>query len=246
MNGKGNLANGFLHLVHTDITVEVAEDILQRTLLGNIAANILFFHHDGLCATTDKRGKDVLSSLDSNMGISESLVLDLHLILEETRQFMVGLRCIGCNTVFGTQFHFTDVAQLLIAWGWQAECVLETVLRSRVCRQEVVKALRQSGNHDNGILVPFIHLDKQFVKRVHLIGIAVWQQLLHIVEEQNAVLGFLHIIVPLVNEALIVHRVNHRQLRFLDNLMLVEVVANHFGQCCLTRSGLTYNNRIDA
>ena len=28
--------------------------------------------------------------------------------------------------------------------------------------------------------------------------------------------------------------------------MLVEVVANHFGQCCLTRSGFTYYNCIDA
>ena len=110
MNGEGYLANGFLHLVHTDIAVEIAEDIVERTLLWNIASNVLLLNHHGIGSPTDERGKDILSSLDGYMSITKGFVLGLQLILEETLQLMLGFWSVGCNTILRSQLHLTHVA----------------------------------------------------------------------------------------------------------------------------------------
>ena len=54
-----------------------------------------------------------------------------------------------------------------------------------------------------------VHLDKELVKRVHLVGVSVGQQFLDIVEEQYSPLGFLDVIVPFVNKPLVINGVNH-------------------------------------
>ena len=246
VDSEGNLADRFLHLVHTDVVIQVAQDFLQRAFLGYVASNIRFLHHHCIGTTADERREDILGRLHSQVGIAEGVVLDLHLILEEALQLMVGSRRIGCYAVFGAQFLFTDVAEFLRSWGRQSESVLETILRRRVGSQEIVKSLGQTRNHDDGVVAPLVHLDKQLVEGVHLIGVAVGQQLLYVVKEQDATLGLLYVIVPLVDKSLIVHSVYHRQLRFINNLMLVEVVANHFCQCRLTSTRLTNDNRVHA
>ena len=180
------------------------------------------------------------------MSVTEGVVLYFQLVLEIAVQLMISLRTISSNAILNAQLLLTNVTQILTAWGRQAEGILKAVLCRRVGYQEVVQTLRQTGNHHDGILAPFVHLDKQLVERIHLIGITVGQQFLHIIEEKNAILGFLHIVVPLVDKALIVYCVNHRQLGLVDNLVLIEIVAYHFCQGRLTRSRLTDNNRIDA
>ena len=246
MNRKGNLTDSLLHLIHTDITVKVAEDILQRTLLGHIAPDILLLHLYGIGSTADERGKDILCSLDGHMSITESIVFNLHLILEETVQLVVGFMRIGRDAILTAQLHLTNIAEFLITRSRQTECVLEAVLGSRVGSQEVIKTFRKTGYHDNRILVPFVHLDKQLIERVHLIGITVRQQFLYVVEEQDATLCLFHVVVPLVNKTLVVYSVDHRQLGLLNNLVLVEIVTNHLCKSRLTGSRLTYNNSIDA
>ena len=161
------------------------------------------------------------------MAVAKGVVLDFHLILEEAQQLAVGLwREVG-KAILGAQLHFTDVAQLLIAWCGYSECVFETILRGRVRCQEIVQALGQTSNDNDGIFVPFVHLDKQFIQRIDLVGVAVGQQLLDIVEEENAPLGVFHILVPLVDKALIVDSIDHRQLGLLYDFMLLEIVSNN-------------------
>ena len=245
VDGKGNLLDSLLDLVHTNIAVQVAQDVFQRAFLGYIAANISLLYHLSLCATTDKRGKDVLGGLHGQMGIAKGFVLDLQLILEETLQFLIGLGRIGCDAILRAELQLADVTQLLTTGSRQSEGILETVLSGRVGRQEVVKALRQTGDDDNGVLVPLVHLDKQLIQRVNLIGIAVWQQFLHVVEEEDAVTGILHILIPLVDKPLVVDGIHHRQLGFVDNLMLVEIVTEHLCQRGLSRTRLTDDDGVD-
>ena len=71
---KGYLTDSFLHLVHTDITVKVTDDVVQRAFFWYITANILFFHHHCLRTATDERGKDILSRFNGYMRIAESFV----------------------------------------------------------------------------------------------------------------------------------------------------------------------------
>ena len=73
---KGYLTDSFLHLVHTDITVKVTEDVVQRAFFWYITANILFFHHHCLRTATDERGKDVFCRLDGNMRKTECFVFN--------------------------------------------------------------------------------------------------------------------------------------------------------------------------
>ena len=246
MDGEGDLTNGLLHLVHADVAVEVAQDVIERALFRNIAPDIVGLHHHGIGATADERREDVFRRLDGNMGIAEGLVLDLDLILEEALQLMLGFWGVGCHTILGAQLQLTDVAEVLIARSGQTERVLEAVLGCRVGHQEVVETLGESGNDDDGILVPLVHLDKQLVEGVHLVGIAVGQQFLHIVEEEYSSPRLLHVVIPLVDKTLVVDGIDHRQLGLLDNLMLVEIVADDFSQGRLTRSRFTYYYSIDA
>ena len=245
MNGEGYLANGFLHLVHTDIAVEIAEDIVERTLLWNIASNVLLLNHHGIGSPTDERGKDILSSLDGYMSITKGLVLRLQLILEETLQLMLGFWSVGCNTIFRTQLHLTHVAQLLITGGRQTEGVLKTILGSRIGYEEIVKSLGQTSHDDNRILIPLVHLDEQLIERVHLVRIAIRQQFLNIIKEQDSILCLLDIVIPLIDKTLIVYSINHRQLGLLNNLMLVEIISYDFRQSSFTGTCFTYYNSIN-
>ena len=43
MNRERNLTYSLLHFIHTDVMIEVAQDIFQGTLLRNIAADICLF-----------------------------------------------------------------------------------------------------------------------------------------------------------------------------------------------------------
>ena len=90
-----------------------------------------------------------------------------------------------------------------------------------------------------------IHLDKQFVKRVHLIGITVGKQLLNIIEEEDASLGILDILIPVIDKALIVDGVNYCQFRFIDDAMEIEIVTENLSQQGLTRSCLADDYRVD-
>ena len=133
----------------------------------------------------------------------------------------------------------------MIAWSGNTERVFETVEDSRIALQEILQSFRQTRDNHNGIILPFIHLHKQLIKRIYLIGILVGQQLLHIVEEQNAPLGLLDIIIPLIYKSLIVNGIDHGQLWLLYNLLLVEIVTKDLGKHRLSCSRLTNNNRID-
>ena len=109
MNSEGYLSDCLLHLIHTNITIEVTEYLLQGAFLWYIAANILFLHHNGSRATTDIRSENILCSLDSYMGIAKGIIFDFHLILEETQQFLFSFWCEVGNSIFTTQFLLTDV-----------------------------------------------------------------------------------------------------------------------------------------
>ena len=76
MNGKGYLTNGFLHLIHADISVKVTQYIVKRAFFWYITANILLLHHHSLSAATDERGKDVFCRLDGNMRKTECFVFN--------------------------------------------------------------------------------------------------------------------------------------------------------------------------
>ena len=89
------------------------------------------------------------------------------------------------------------------------ELVLESVGYGWVVGQKVVKTSCETGYNNDGVVIPMVHLDKELVKRVHLIGISVRQQFLDIVEKQYATLGFLDVIVPFVNKPLVINGVNH-------------------------------------
>ena len=246
MYSKGNFLDSFLDFVHTDVAVEVAEYLLQRALFWHIATNVVVFYHYCRRAATNERGEDILCSLDGYMCIAKCVILDFNLILEEAQQLMVCLLRESSNTIFGTQFHLTDVAQLLIAWCGQTEGVLETILCCRVCRQEVVQALGQTSHNNDGVFVPFVHLDKQLIQWIHLIRVAIRQQLLDIIEEEDAAFGITHILVPFFHEALVVDGIDHRQLGFRYDFILMEIVSNHLCQSGLTCTRLTNDNGVHA
>ena len=133
----------------------------------------------------------------------------------------------------------------MIAWSRQTEGVLETVRDGRVTLEEVFQTFRQTRDDHDGIILPLVHLHEQLIQRIHLIGILVWQELLNIIEEQNAALGLSDIIVPFVHKPLIVNSVDHRQFRFLYNLMFVEIVTEDLGKHGLTCSRFTYDDSVD-
>ena len=86
VNSKCYLANSLLNLVHTNVMVEIAQDVLQRPFLRYIATDILFLYHRSHRATADKRREDIFGRLDSQMGITKGVVLDFHLVLEEAQK----------------------------------------------------------------------------------------------------------------------------------------------------------------
>ena len=245
LHSIGDLTHGTLHLVHTDILVEILENILHRTLLRNISLDIALLNDSGRSTSADKLGKDILGSLHCQVGIAESLVLDLDLILEVTLQLVVGLWGEVGDAIAGTEAQFTDVCQLSEVWCRQTEGILETVSHSGIALQEIIETLGESGNDHHRIVIPLIHLDKELVERIHLIGILVRQEFLNIVKEQNTVLRLLDVIVPLVDKALIVDSIDHGQLWLVYNLILIEIITEDFGQGSLASTRLADDDGID-
>ena len=178
------------------------------------------------------------------MTISESLILNLYLIFKETQQLALGFFREIRDAIFHAQVKLTNLCKFLITRRRHTERILEAVSYSRVTLQEVLQTFRQTRDNHDWIILPLIHLHKEFVKRIHLIGILVGQEFLNIVEEQDAILGLLDILIPFIDEALVVHRIHHRQLRLLDNLMLVEVVTENLRKGSLSRTSLTYHDSI--
>ena len=125
------------------------------------------------------------------------------------------------------------------------EHILEAVLYSRIVLEKFLEALWQTGQDDDGVTLPLVHLHKEFVERVHLVRILIGQQFLHVIKEQDTVLRLLDIIVPLVHKALIVHSIHHGQFGFADNLILTEIVADNLCQGRLTRTRLTNDDGVD-
>ena len=206
----GYLADGLLHGIHSNILVEVAENVIQRTLFRHIATDISFLYHNGISTTTDKRGEDILSGLYRQVAIAERIVLYLQLILEEALQLALCLWRICGNTVLDAQFLLTDLTQFSMPRGWQAEYILETVLRCWVVDQEVIQTFWETRDNHNRIVIPFIHLDKELVKGIHLIGIPVRQQLLYIIEEKESIFRLLDIVFPFIDKTLIVDCIYQR------------------------------------
>ena len=243
--GVGNLADGTLHLVHTDELIQILQDIVDGTFLRHIAFDVALLHNRGRGTTADELGEDVLGGLHRQVGVAEGLVLDLHLILEEALQLVVSIgRKVG-DTIAGTQAQFTDVRQFREVRRRQTEGVLEAVGHGGVALQKVVEALGQTRDDDNRVVIPLVHLHEEFIQRIHLIGILVRQQFLHIIKEEYAVLGLLDIIIPLIDKALVVDGIHHRQLGLLDNLVLVEVIPQDLCQGSLSRAGLADDDGID-
>ena len=239
------LTYGLLHSVHADEVVQVVQYLVKCPFFRYISLDVVLLNLGRVCSPADEGGEDVFGRLHGEMSIAEGFVLHLDLVLEEACQLLVSLGAVVGDAVLLLQLHLGDVAQLLTVGRGQAERVLEPVLHSRVALQEIVKSLGKSRHDDDGVVVPLVHLHKELVERIHLIGILVGQQLLYVVKEQDAILCLLDVVVPFVDEAAVVHRIHHRQLGLLDDSVLIEVVANDFGQSCLTCAGLTNDNGID-
>ena len=244
LHSIGDLTDGRLHLIHTDVLIEVFQNILDRTLLRHIALDVALLYYRSLSTATDKLSEDVLSSLHGQMSITEGLVLYLDLVLEITLQLIIGFWRKVSNAIACLQTQLTDIRQLVEVRGRQTEGILETVGYRRITLKEVIQTLGQSGDDNNGIIFPLVHLHKEFIQRVHLIGILVRQQFLDIVKEQDTILCLLDVFFPLVDKALVVDGIDHRQLRFVDNLVLIEIVTEDFCQSSLTRSCLTDDDGI--
>ena len=244
LNRVGYLTHGLLDRLHADEAVQVGQDAFERTFFRHVAPDVAQLHLYCLVATTNIGGKNVLGSLDGHMGVAEGFVLDFYLVLEEARQLFVGIVREGCYAVFHLQLQLHNVAQLLEVIDWQAEHVLKAVLHGRITLKEVVQSLRKSRNDYDGIVVPPVHFHKELVERIDLIGILVGQQFLHIVEEQDAPPCLLDVLVPFVHKALIVHRIDHSQLGRVNNLTLIEVVADNAGKRRLACARLTYDNSV--
>ena len=149
------------------------------------------------------------------------------------------------DAVFRPQVHFTDIRQFVIPWSRETERVFESVDDRWVTLKEVLQTFRQTRDNHDGIIFPFIHLHKQLVERVYLIGVFVRQEFLHIVKEQYAAPGLPDVIVPLVHKPLIVHCIDHRQFRFLNDLVLIEIVTKDLRKHGLSCSRLTNDDSID-
>ena len=240
-----NLTDSLLHLVHTDERVHIVEYLVQRALLRNIPYDVFLLHLLRIGSTTDEGREDVFSGLHGHMGIAEGIVFCLDAILEQALQLLVCLWREVRNAILHPKVELGDVTEFLVVRRRQTEHILEAVLHRRVALQEIIKPLRQTGHNDDGIIVPLVHLDKKFVERVHLVGVFIGQQLLYVIEEQKTATGFLDVVVPLVNKTRVVYRIDHCQLGLLDNLLLVEVVAEYLCQRCLARSRLTDNDGVD-
>ena len=91
-----------------------------------------------------------------------------------------------------------------------------------------------------------IHLDKQFVERINLIGITVGQKFLHVVEKQDATLGLLDIIVPLIHEALIVNSIDHCKFLLRNNLVLIKIIPDNLRKHRLSSTRFTHYYGVDA
>ena len=178
------------------------------------------------------------------MTITESLVLNLNLILEVAHQLILSLRREFRNAIFHAQVKLTDLSQFLITWCRHTEGILEAVSYSRIALKEIFQSFCQTWDNHDRIILPLIHLHKQLVERIYLIRVFIGQQFLDIIKKQDAILGFLDIFIPLVDEALIVNSIHHRQLRLLNNLMLIEIVTEYFRQSGLTRTSLSYHDSI--
>ena len=59
----GNLTHGTLHLIHADELIEILQDIIDSTLLRDIAPDIFFLHLHGIGPSADEMGEDILSRL---------------------------------------------------------------------------------------------------------------------------------------------------------------------------------------
>ena len=179
------------------------------------------------------------------MTIAKELIFNLDLILEITRELVICLLGEFGNTIFRPQVHLTDVRQLMIVRGRKTEGVFETVDDGGIALKEVLQTFRQSRDDHDGIILPLVHLHEELIKGVHLIGILVGQEFLHIVEEQDTSFSLLDIIIPFIHKPLIVDGVDHRQLWFLNDLMLIEIVTKDLSQHGLSCSCLTNDNGID-
>ena len=80
----GHLPDGTLHLVHSNILVEVLQYIVDRPFLRHIALYVSLLYLIGISSTADEVGEDVLGSIIGQMAVSKLIVLDLDLIFEET------------------------------------------------------------------------------------------------------------------------------------------------------------------
>ena len=81
----GHLFYGGLNLVHTNVAVQIAQDILNRALLGYITRDVAQLYPCGIGATTDILGKDILGCFIGQVSVTKGLVLNLNLIFKETQ-----------------------------------------------------------------------------------------------------------------------------------------------------------------
>ena len=144
LDAIGNLTDCLLHLIHTNILVKIAKDVVQGTLFRNIATNISLFYHRCVGTTADKRGEDILCRLHGKMTIAESIILDFYLILEIAFQLMLRIGSISGNAIFNPQLLLTNLTQFAIAGSRKTEDILETVLCRRVIDKEIIQTLRKT------------------------------------------------------------------------------------------------------
>ena len=242
----GNLPHRLLHLVHANEVVEVGEYVVERPFLRHIATDVIRLHHVCVNSPADKRREDVLSLLCGLVGKAESLVFGLHLIFEELRQLALCIKAETIQSVFCSQHVAANQGEFLISRCGQVELIFESVAHRGVVGDEIVKTTCQSRYYHYGVVVPMVHLHKQLVERIDLVGIAVGKQFLNIVEKENAALRLLNVVVPLIHKACVIHRVHECEFWLCYNLVLVEIVPYHLGKHGLAGSCLTYYYCIDA
>ena len=81
----GNFADGLFHFVHADEVIQIAEDVVQRALFGYVASDVVFLDLRCLGTTANERREDVFGRFHGHMGIAESIVLYLYLVLVEAQ-----------------------------------------------------------------------------------------------------------------------------------------------------------------
>ena len=67
------------------------------------------------------------------------------------------------ETVFMLQHLMTDGTQLVASGGGQTEDILESAHYRGVVKQKLVKTARKTGDDHDGVVVPMVHLNKEFV-----------------------------------------------------------------------------------